>query len=109
MNQEKLPNSILILILGILSIIGCCFYGLGFVLGIIALVLGAKATKIYKENPDLYSDHGLVVTGKVLSIIGIILSVLFFAYIAWIISTFGWESLQDQEQLQQDIMEYFGQ
>ena len=109
MNKEKLPNSVLILILGILSLLGCCFYGIGLILGIIALVLGAKATKTFKENPDLYEGHGMVVTGKVLAIIGILLNILNIASYVWIISTFGWESLQDQQQLQQDIMEYFGQ
>ncbi|KQC28541.1 CCC motif membrane protein [Flagellimonas eckloniae] len=107
MEQQKLPNSTLILVFGIISIVTCCCYGiLGLIFGIIALVLANKATKIYMENPEMYEDFKNVKTGKILAIIGIILNVLFLIYIIWAISFFGWESLQDPEKLQEILEQY---
>ena len=57
MEKQKLPNGTLILILGILSIITCCCYGIGLILGIIALVLAKKDIVLYATNPELYSDY----------------------------------------------------
>ena len=66
MEQQKLPNSTLILVLGILSIPTCCCYGvLGLILGIIAIVLANKAAKVYAENPELYTGFQNVKTGKI--------------------------------------------
>lgn len=106
MEQEKLPNSTLILVFGIISIVTCCCYGtIGLIFGIIGLVLGMKATKVYKASPENYSGYGNVKTGKILSIIGIILNVIFLAYVIWAFSFFGWENIQDQEFMQEKIRE----
>ena len=109
METQKLPNATLILVMGILSILGCCCYGLpGLICGIIAIALASKATKVYKSAPENYSDYGNVKAGKIMGIIGVILSVLFAAYILWVISYFGWETLQDPELLQEKIKEMQG-
>lgn len=108
MEQNKLPNSTLILVFGILSILGCCFYGIGIILGVVALVLGAKASKLYAENPEEYTGIQNVKVGKILSIIGIIFSTLYLLFMIWLIATFGMEALQDQELMQEKMMEYFG-
>tara|TARA_R110002049_G_scaffold37701_2_gene118162 strand:+ start:160 stop:489 length:330 start_codon:yes stop_codon:yes gene_type:complete len=109
MEQQKLPNATLILIFGILSILGCCFYGIGIILGIVALVLAKKATKLYAENPEEYTGIQNVKTGKILSIIGIILSALYLLLIIWAITVFGWETMGDQELMQERIQEMMGQ
>ncbi|MFD2914413.1 CCC motif membrane protein [Psychroserpens luteus] len=105
--QEQLKNSTLILVLGILSIVTCCCYGvIGIVLGIVTIILAQKATAIYAENPDMYTGFQNVKTGKILAIIGLVLSVLYLLATVWAISTFGWEALQDQELLQQRMQEW---
>ena len=110
MEQQKLPNSTLILVFGILSIVTCCCYGvLGLIFGIVSLVLANKATAIYNQNPGEYSDFNNVKTGKILAIIGIILSVLFIIYLIAMISYFGIETLQDQELMQEKMEELLGQ
>jgi hypothetical protein len=109
MEQQKLPNATLILVFGILSIVGCCFYGIGIILGVVALVLAAKATKLYAEDPEAYTGIQNVKTGKILSIIGIILSAIYIILIIWLIATFGWDSMQDQELMQERIQEMMGQ
>lgn len=107
MEKQPLQNSTLILVLGILSIITCCCYGvLGLPIGIVALVLANKSTKIFAENPELYTGYNNVKTGKILAIIGIVLNVIFLAYVVWIFSLVGWEVLQDPELLQEKLQEF---
>ncbi|WP_420319871.1 CCC motif membrane protein [Flagellimonas sp.] len=106
MEQQKLPNSTLILVFGIIStVLGCC-YGFGGLFGIIALILSPKAKRAYKENPEEYSDYGNVKIGIVLSIIGIVLALIFWGIMIWAIMTFGWETLQDQEKLREAMEQY---
>ncbi|UOK41930.1 MULTISPECIES: CCC motif membrane protein [Flavobacterium] len=108
--QQKLPNATPVLILGILSIITCCCYGIvSILLGGVGMYLANKDIKTYNENPSGYSNFNNIKTGKILCIIGIVLGVLYLIMVAWIISTFGWEALQDQELLQEKMREYFGQ
>lgn len=109
MEKQKLPNAIAVLILGILSIPGCCFYGIGLVFGIIALVLAKKDTALYNSNPDGYDNYGNVKTGKILAIIGIVLNVIGILCIVAAVAMFGWEAMNNQELLQQRIMEMQGQ
>lgn len=106
MEKQKLPNGTLILILGIISIITCCCYGIiGLICGIIAIVLASSATKTYQLNPELYTGYGNVKAGKIMAIIGIILNVIFVAYLVWIFSMIGWDAITDPESLQQKILE----
>ena len=75
MEQQKLPNSTLILVFGIVSIVTCCCYGvLGLIFGIIAVVMAKKATALYMESPELYTGYNNVKTGRILAIIGIVLN-----------------------------------
>src|SRR5690606_14043190 len=106
MEKQNLPNSTVILVLGILSIVGCCCYGLpGLISGIIAIILASKSTRLYKENPEIYSGYGNVTAGKIMAIVGIILSVMFIIFIIWLISVFGWATLQDPELFQEKLLE----
>lgn len=107
MEQQKLPNSTLILVFGIISIVTCCCYGiLGLIFGVIALVLANKATKLYAENPEMYDGIKNVKTGRILAIIGIILNVIYLLMTIWAISMFGWDSLQDPEKMQEILEQY---
>lgn len=87
-NQIKpnAPNAVASLVLGILSLaIGCL--GVGLILGIIGLVLASKGTKEYNANPERYKGEGMLKAGKIMSIIGIVLSGI--AFIAMLISGAG--------------------
>ncbi|MFH4965609.1 CCC motif membrane protein [Gaetbulibacter sp. M235] len=106
MEKQTLPNSTLILVMGILSIVGCCCYGLpGLIFSVIAIVLSSKPTKLYKASPDEYNGYGNVKAGKIMGIIGLVLSILFILFIVWIISFFGWETLQDENLLREKLLE----
>lgn len=105
--KQKLPNSTLILVLGILSIIGCCCYGiLGIALGIVAMVLAKRATEQYNANPDMYDGFQNVKTGRILAIIGIVLGVIsLIATIAMIMMYGGIEGMQE---MQEEMMREYG-
>ena len=78
------PNSVGVLVLGILSIVFCFCYGIiGLILGIIALVLAGKGISAYKENPGAYtlSSYNNLKAGKICAIIGTCLSSLYFIFI----------------------------
>jgi hypothetical protein len=82
-----LPNATASLVLGILSIVIC---GIGVVLGIIGMVLANKDMALYRANPGMFSESSFnnTKTGRICSIIGIIVSSLFVifyvAYMIWI-------------------------
>lgn len=109
MEQQKLPNSTLILILGILSIIGCCFsWGIaGVILAIVVLILSKKAKATYLENPELYTGYQNVKTGKILAYIGLGLSILALLAIIGMIIFFGsMEAAQEWAQEMQNANAY---
>ncbi|WP_298538538.1 CCC motif membrane protein [uncultured Aquimarina sp.] len=96
MEKQTLPNSTLILVFGILSILGCCCYGiLGLIFAIVALVLAKKATAMYTENPELYEGYNNVKTGKILAIIGLILSAIYLVFVVIMFATIGYEGYMD--------------
>lgn len=106
MDQQKLPNATGVLVLGIVSIVGCCCYALpGLITGIIAIVLYNKDKKLYDSNPGLYSDYGNLNAGRILAIIGIVLSVLYIITILIMGSVIGWEAMFDQELLKERLEE----
>lgn len=108
--QQKLPNATAVMVLGILSIVTCICYGIfSVVLGAVGLILAGKDKKLYMQNPSLYTNYGTLNTGKILSIIGLVLGVICIALMAWVISIVGMDALQDQELMQQRIEEYFNQ
>ncbi|TMM53930.1 DUF4190 domain-containing protein [Maribacter algarum] len=111
MEQQKLPNVTVIIVLGIASIIFCWCYGvLGLLLSIVALVLAAGSKKVYLEGPENYSDYGGLKTGKIIAIIGLILNVLVLLFFVWIISALGWDVLQsgDEELIMERMEELLG-
>lgn len=78
--NKNLPNSTAVLVLGIISIVGCFCYGIiGLVCGIIALVLYNKDKTSYDLNPGLYSKSTFnnLKAGYICGIIGLSLSAIY--------------------------------
>jgi len=76
-NQKNLPNATASLILGIISIVGVFSYGfVGLASGIIGLVLANQDRKLYQTYPEIYlpTSFSTSNTGRICSIIGIIIS-----------------------------------
>lgn len=107
MERRELPNSTLILVFGILSIIGCCCYGVaGVIFGIIALVMSNRAIEIYNADPELYTGYQNVKTGRILAIIGLVLSGL--SIIGTIISLIMFGGFEGIQEMQEEILREYG-
>ena len=94
----NLPNSTAVLILGILSIVLCFCYGIiGIILGVIALILAKKDKDLYLANPEDYTESSYknLNAGRICAFVGIGLSVVYMAYIAYIFATVGEEILRE--------------
>lgn len=107
MEKQKLPNSSAVLIFGILSIPTCCCWGIvGLVLGILALVLASKDMKLYAANPELYDGYSNINTGRILAIIGIVLSSLCLIANLYMYIVMGEEGMKDFQQNLIEKMKY---
>ncbi len=105
MEQQKLPNATLILILGIAGYLCCCFAGIGIIPAGIAFFLATKSEKIYKENPELYDNYKQIKTGKTVSLIALILCALMVIRFIYVITTSDWDAMMEQ---QQELLEQWG-
>lgn len=74
-----LPNAVAVLVLGIISIVGCLFYGIpGLICGIIALFLHKKDRTLYQADPTKYeASYKNSRAGFTCAVIGVSLSGLF--------------------------------
>lgn len=80
----QLPNATATLVLGILSIVfGCCYGVIGLPMAIIALAISGKSWKMMKEEPGVYDGEGNLKAGRTCAIIGLCISSVFI--IGWII------------------------
>ena len=106
--QIALPNAGAVLALGIISIVGCCCsYGLvGIICAVIALVLAKSATDLYTSDPQRYtpSSYQNVNAGKICAWIGLIPSVLYILFMAFLVATLGFAIFTDPS----IITNYFG-
>jgi hypothetical protein len=103
MEKQKLPNATAVLVLGILSILTCCCWGvIGLILGIVALILAKKDIALYIENPELYDGYSNINTGRVLAIIGIVLSCLYLVFTIYLKINFTDEEMKG---IQENLLE----
>lgn len=107
MEQQKLPNVTLALILSILSFLCCCFGGApGLIVAAIAFFLVRKDEKAYSSNPEGYSNYSTLKTVKIIAIIGMILGLLYLIYTFWVINSMGgWEGYMEKVN---EMMEQYG-
>ncbi len=82
--QTKVPNSVGVLTLGILSILSMCCCGplLGPLLAVIALFLVSKGKRAYAENPQNYtvSSFKNLKAGQIIAIIALVLCITWFIF-----------------------------
>jgi hypothetical protein len=98
--QIPLPNGSAVLVLGIISIVGCLCYSVpGLICGIIALILAGKDMKLYQANPQAYTQGSFsnLKSGKICAIIGVSFSVLFSLILIFLLVTVGIAALNDPQ------------
>ncbi len=91
-NQQNLPNSVGVLVLGILSIVFCWCYGIpGLALGIIALIMAKKANTLYINSPESYSESSYknMRAGRICAIVGLCLSSVYAIFIIIYVAILG--------------------
>jgi hypothetical protein len=106
--QQALPNATAVLVLGILSIVTCCCYGvIGLILGIIALVLAKKDKALYNANPSVYTEGSFknLNAGRICAIIGLVLNIIYLLIYIALIAMFGFGILTDQDAVKDLLME----
>jgi hypothetical protein len=104
--QVPIPNGTTVLVLGIISIIGCFCYGtVGLICGIIAMVLANKDLRLYRANPEAYTPGSVsnLKSGRICAIIGLSLSILYLLCVIFIISTIGIAALSDPQHFLQHL------
>lgn len=104
--QKPLPNATAVLVLGIISIVGCFCYGIvGLSCGIIALILASKDRAKYNASPELYlqGSYKNLNAGRVCAIIGTILSAIYVAMVIFLLVTVGMGVLSDPTKFYQNF------
>jgi membrane glycosyltransferase len=95
MENKKLPNSTSVIVLGVLSVMTCCLWGIiGLTLAIVALYLSKKDSKLYFESPELYTNFQTLWVGKAIAIFGLIINIASLIFYSYLISL-GEEGLKD--------------
>ncbi len=96
MEQQPLPGASNALTMGIISVVGAlvCCGPFAVIFSIIGLNSAKKAQQLYDENPGAYTGYESVKTGRVLSYVGLALSlvmlvllILYFGVIIALITT----------------------
>ena len=107
MEQQKLPNVTIAIVLSILGFVCCCIAGLpAAILGGIALFLVKGAEKKYRENPEGYSNYSQLKTAKIIAIIVLVIGILYFAF--WLYNlqqAGGWDAQMEKAR---EMLEQFG-
>ena len=73
------------MILGIISVVICCCYGLGIIPALIGLILGLCARK----NPNTGRKSGFAIAGIIISAISMVLNICWLVYMLWFIFSSG--------------------
>ncbi|GAA0872201.1 hypothetical protein GCM10009117_13480 [Gangjinia marincola] len=105
MENQKLPNVTISLILGIISFIACCCSsGLGgLIFSGIALYLAKKDETLYQENPELYDNYSQLKTAKTVAIVGLVIAAItLILTIIWMISLGGFAAYMEQVRQMQE-------
>lgn len=108
MEQQKLPNVTIGLVLSIISFICCCLSsGIGgVIMSGIAFFLLRKDEKTYISNPEGYSNYSQLKTAKIIAIIGLVLGVLTLIYTIYQIQQLGgWDGYMEKVN---EMMEQLG-
>lgn len=110
MEQKKLPNVTIALVLGIVSFVACCCsMGIGGILfSGIAFFLVNKDKKILdsSDDPSSYTNAKQLKTARIIAIVGLSLAALaLIISIFQIVSAGGWEAYQLR---QSEMLEQFG-
>lgn len=83
MNQTPLPGASNALTMGIISIVGAliCCGPFAIIFSVIGLSSAGKAKRLYLENPEAYTGYENANTGRILSYVGLALSLIMLLFV----------------------------
>ncbi len=96
MSIRKLPNSTAVYFLALVSMFIFCFAGIGIIPAIIAYIVALKSEKVYRLSPAQFNNFGTIRKGKIIAIIGIILTLIIISVAIWTLITIGWDAWSDE-------------
>lgn len=73
------------LVLGIIAVAGFCLYGLGIILGVLALIFGILGRG--RANRGEANNGGVALAGIILGSVGIVVSAAFLGFFVWAVTT----------------------
>jgi hypothetical protein len=81
MDQQKLPNVTLAIVLSILGFVCCCIGGLpAIILSGISLIVLNNDKKKYIADPEKYSNYSTFKTARIISIIVMVMGILYLLF-----------------------------
>jgi hypothetical protein len=97
MEKQKLPNEQAVMILGLLSFIGCCCTNgiLGVILSGTGLYLANKSEQLYKQNPEQY-NLGSLNTWKIVNIVSLAISAVFVIWLVYLLATGKYDEMNER-------------
>lgn len=93
---RDLPNAVAVLVMGILSIVCVCCYGLpSLILSIVSIILASKDIKLYHAAPEAFtvSSYKNLKAGRVCAIVGLSIFALYVVAVIFIVTTLGFAAL----------------
>jgi len=102
--QEKLDYEPLIFVLAIIGFPLCCCVGFGAIPAGIAYFIANNELKKCYERTEPYINQNNIYTGKIISLVVLIINLLYILRVAYVIYTVGWDELMEQSR---EIMEQY--
>lgn len=104
MEKQKL-NTTAVYILSILSILCCCFGGIGIIPAGIAYYIANGKMSEANQNPEEYENISGMKTAKTVAMVALIINAVYLFWTVYRVSTIGLEELMEQSRMQ---MEQYG-
>ena len=102
--QEKLEYEALIFILAIIGFPLCCCAGIGIIPSGIAFFIANNELKKCFNRKEPYTNQNSIYTGKIVSLVIVIINLLYLAYTFYAIYSTGWDELLEQSR---EMMEQY--
>lgn len=105
MEKQKLPNEQAVMILALVSFVGCCCTSglLGVILAGIGIYLANKDEKLYLANPETY-NLGALNTWKIINYVSMAISVLTLLYAIYMKVT--GKDVEQEQQLMEMLKQF---
>ena len=94
----KKLNTTLIYILSSVSLLCCCFFGLGILLALPSFLIANKKLKEAEQYPEEYDfeDVKAMKTAKTFAMVTLIINGAYFVYSVYSLATTDWNTFMDE-------------